>query len=624
MATNDFLVFGGGSSPNVIDQPTYAALAARLAGFQSGTALSAQLNKVWRQSSIMAAVLAQFTANFSGQNSVDDGTTATLVANLQAAINAAGITAPQFDSSTSFATTAFVQRALGNYAGALVINAASTLTKAAAGQIVELNGTSTFITTLPLSAVVGVGGRMAFINQSGVDQTVATQGTENIWSYFGGLVSSIVLHSGDSLELFSRGGQWDICGGTVGLRNVQGATTQTPPQFDNSTKIATTASVNLRGMAPAGALAYGSNQTLTGAQAGSIVYLTGAGGITITLPPASSVLSSGGFLLSNLTSGTVTVAPQAGNFIDSGATSLAPGDNLMVLSDASSSWHRVFHSNMQNPNFSGQPTAVTPGQFDNTNRLATTAFAQRASGGVVGAVRNASMYVSAASASANFTADEIVVETTLGGGFFRLAGFNKPINLTATGAGGMDTGVAPANGYVALYAIYNPSTASVALLATNATSSVVPSVYSGANMPNGYTASALVSVWPTNGSGQFAPGFQTDRKIGIANINVLSTSTVQASVVPLSIANAVPPNARTARGFASIGTSASSAYATFNAASSGAPLGMQQFQAQLTNSFTMNITFDDVQMTAQQTMYYAAIVNTGTMSANIYISGYTF
>ncbi|MBG0865518.1 hypothetical protein [Burkholderia sp. 9779_493] len=107
MATNDFLVFGGGSSPNVIDQATYAALAARLSGFQSGTALSAQLNKVWRQSSIMAAVLAQFTANFSGQNAVDDGTTATLLANLQAAINAAGITAPQFDNSTSIATTAW-------------------------------------------------------------------------------------------------------------------------------------------------------------------------------------------------------------------------------------------------------------------------------------------------------------------------------------------------------------------------------------------------------------------------------------------------------------------------------------------------------------------------------------
>ncbi|KVU48235.1 hypothetical protein WK69_11035 [Burkholderia ubonensis] len=86
MATNDFLPFGGGGAANVIDQPTYAALAARLTGFQSGTAQSAQLNKVWRQSSIMAAVLAQFIANQTGQNATDDGTTATLLSNLATAV----------------------------------------------------------------------------------------------------------------------------------------------------------------------------------------------------------------------------------------------------------------------------------------------------------------------------------------------------------------------------------------------------------------------------------------------------------------------------------------------------------------------------------------------------------
>ncbi|KVN30691.1 hypothetical protein WJ63_07875 [Burkholderia pyrrocinia] len=86
MVTNDFLAFGGGGAANVIDQATYAALVARLTGFQSGAAQSGQLNKVWRQSSIMAAVVAQFAADYSGQNSTDDGTTATLEANLIAAI----------------------------------------------------------------------------------------------------------------------------------------------------------------------------------------------------------------------------------------------------------------------------------------------------------------------------------------------------------------------------------------------------------------------------------------------------------------------------------------------------------------------------------------------------------
>ncbi|WP_197419626.1 glycine-rich domain-containing protein [Burkholderia sp. TSV86] len=89
MANNDFLVFGGGSNANVIGQSAYSALAARLGGFQSGVAQSAQLNKVWRQSSIMAAVLAQFIVDQTGQDAIDDGTTALLEANLISGIRKA-------------------------------------------------------------------------------------------------------------------------------------------------------------------------------------------------------------------------------------------------------------------------------------------------------------------------------------------------------------------------------------------------------------------------------------------------------------------------------------------------------------------------------------------------------
>lgn len=87
MPTNDFLPFGSAVGANVMSQADYLALAARLNGFSSGTANSAQLNKAWRQSSIVAAVIGQLIANRSGQNAVDDGTTATLLANLELAIN---------------------------------------------------------------------------------------------------------------------------------------------------------------------------------------------------------------------------------------------------------------------------------------------------------------------------------------------------------------------------------------------------------------------------------------------------------------------------------------------------------------------------------------------------------
>jgi hypothetical protein len=87
MATNDFQTFAAGGGANVLTQAQYLALTSILAnGFSAGVAPSAQLNKVWRQSSIMSAVLAQFTSDYSGQNSTDDGTTATLETNLIAAI----------------------------------------------------------------------------------------------------------------------------------------------------------------------------------------------------------------------------------------------------------------------------------------------------------------------------------------------------------------------------------------------------------------------------------------------------------------------------------------------------------------------------------------------------------
>ena len=84
---NDFLPFATGVGANVLSQSAYAALSAISTGYQSGVAQSNALNKTWRQSSIMAAVLAQLINNNAGQPAVDDGTTATLLANLTTAIS---------------------------------------------------------------------------------------------------------------------------------------------------------------------------------------------------------------------------------------------------------------------------------------------------------------------------------------------------------------------------------------------------------------------------------------------------------------------------------------------------------------------------------------------------------
>ena len=89
MATNDFLSFAIGAGANVLTQSDYAALTARSGGFTAGTAKSIELNKVWRQASVMSATLAQFIADKSGNDVLDNGNLATIQTNLGLAINAA-------------------------------------------------------------------------------------------------------------------------------------------------------------------------------------------------------------------------------------------------------------------------------------------------------------------------------------------------------------------------------------------------------------------------------------------------------------------------------------------------------------------------------------------------------
>ena len=88
MATNNFKPFGIGAGANVTSQADYEALAALLTGFQSGKASSAQINKALRQSTVMASVLAQFISDSAGVDVLDNGNTASILANLKSGMTA--------------------------------------------------------------------------------------------------------------------------------------------------------------------------------------------------------------------------------------------------------------------------------------------------------------------------------------------------------------------------------------------------------------------------------------------------------------------------------------------------------------------------------------------------------
>lgn len=244
--------------------------------------------------------------------------------------------------------------------------------------------------------------------------------------------------------------------------------------------------------------------------------------------------------------------------------------------------------------------------------------------GLAGGASNLRCAVASASASATFTADEVIVAAALGGQGYRVANFSGTLNLATTGAGGMDTGTAPVNGYVAVYAIYNPTTGVSSILARNATSVAQPTIYGGASMPAGYTASALISVWPTNASQQFVVGFQQGRQISIEVNGVLSSSVQRASLTSLSISGAVPPNAKSVSGYYALSSSAGGS-GSIAAASGSTGIGEQRFNPQMSAAAVAYSTpFNSVQLISAQTVFYTATVTAGTMTAYIGINGYSF
>jgi hypothetical protein len=249
--------------------------------------------------------------------------------------------------------------------------------------------------------------------------------------------------------------------------------------------------------------------------------------------------------------------------------------------------------------------------------LAAAVSAQSES--IIGGVRNLVMTVATASATATVTADEIIVGSALGGLKYTLASFSKTINLATTGAGGMDTGTAPASGFVALYAIFNPATATAALLATNA-ATLQGNVYGGANMPAGFTASALVSVVPTNASSLIVPCTVQDRSVDMASVTALSTNTVAAS--PTLVNNTVVPlNAKTCTGtISAANTGASTVTLTvFSTINSTAP---QSTAVALSSAGSISLPLTRLKLTVPQRMFYSATSTAGTPTFTVVVNSY--
>lgn len=306
------------------------------------------------------------------------------------------------------------------------------------------------------------------------------------------------------------------------------------------------------------------------------------------------------------TTGTQTTpAPDAGYIglyvvtVAFGQTTIT-GGNIVVATNApliNSTLHGLA------PVFSVNP--VVP-----TATLAAHAVTFGQVSGVVGDCRNLAASLAVAGTSISFAASELIVESALGGLRYCLPSFSKTINIAGTGAGGMDTGSAPVSGHVAIYAIYNPATGVSALLGVNATAAAQPEIYGGANMPAGYTASALISVWITNASSQFVIGTQTGRNVSMPSSNIFSSGALNASITSTA-ATILPRNAKSASGNLTVSASAASALSVAVYAST-VSVGQQINNSSVASGGQNVVPFNKLPITTQQTVYMTSAILSGS------------
>lgn len=142
----------------------------------------------------------------------------------------------------------------------------------------------------------------------------------------------------------------------------------------------------------------------------------------------------------------------------------------------------------------------------------------------------------------DINADELIVRDS-GGRSILLSAVDLTVDITASGANGLDTSSEASGTWYYGWVIYNPSTGTTAgLLSTSATSPTLPS---------GYTFKALVTAARNDGSSNLIAYFQNGNEVFYqAAQNVLNSSSGSTTEQTLSLSAQIPSIAHTTKLFA--------------------------------------------------------------------------
>lgn len=134
----------------------------------------------------------------------------------------------------------------------------------------------------------------------------------------------------------------------------------TPPQFDNSTALATTEFVRKNNNQATGIFNLSTSTALTINHVGALIRYDGVGAATFTLPNSNGLDNVSRISIINASSGILTINPSVGNTINQGGTlasiTLLTGDMVELQTTSVSNWTVI----------SGTGAARASGSFEST------------------------------------------------------------------------------------------------------------------------------------------------------------------------------------------------------------------------------------------------------------------
>lgn len=255
---------------------------------------------------------------------------------------------------------------------------------------------------------------------------------------------------------------------------------------------------------------------------------------------------------------------------------------------------------------------------------------------IVGLAQSEAMSLSGNAAAATFTALQLVVGPGgLSGLNTVVNNYSQSLNTATTGAGGMDTGAAPTSGYLDVYAIVQVSAADVvtstSILGCADATCTGSQFYSGANMPTGYTQSALIAIVPTDASAHIVAGVIFGKLYSYVKCPAMFPAGTSGTVALArsSILSGAPPEAISATGFLATITGNNSTLFSVAADPGGTGLWLGGSESSSTTSTRAcsgaTVVADaanfSVPITTPQVLWWADF-NTRP-SENMYITSYT-